>query len=155
MRPVIEHHDPVGVADRRQPVGDDDRGAAARGVAQRLLDQLLGHRVEVGRRFVEHQDAGIADDGARDRDPLALAARHHRAALADERVEPGGQRGDHVGQVRGRDRALERPFRDVLPAVEHVLAAACRERGTRPARRARSSDASSRPRTASSRRRRP
>src|SRR5262245_22115443 len=35
------HHDPVGVLDRRQPVGDDQRGAPRSQLSQRLLDHLL------------------------------------------------------------------------------------------------------------------
>ncbi len=58
------------------------------GVVERLLDQPLGDGVEVRGRLVQDEDARVADDGARDGDPLALTARHHRAALAHERVEP-------------------------------------------------------------------
>ena len=53
---------------------------------ERLLDQALGVAVERAGRLVEDQDARVAQDRARDRDPLALAARQARAALADRRI---------------------------------------------------------------------
>jgi hypothetical protein len=53
---------------------------------QRLLHQLLAFGVERRGRLVEQQDRRVAQDGAGDRDALALAARQHDAALADRRV---------------------------------------------------------------------
>ena len=42
-------------------------------------------------RLVEKQDRGVLQDGARDAEPLALAARELGAALADERCRsPAG-----------------------------------------------------------------
>src|SRR5438128_2427532 len=38
---VLEHDDPACVADRREPVGDDDRGSVRHQPAQSLLDQRL------------------------------------------------------------------------------------------------------------------
>ena len=56
-------------------MGDHERGAAAAERAQAVLDLGLALRVETRRRLVEHQNAGIRQNRARDRDPLALAAR--------------------------------------------------------------------------------
>src|SRR5262249_37194575 len=44
---VLQHDEPVGFADRREAMGDHDRGAAARGIDERLLHQLFRHRVEM------------------------------------------------------------------------------------------------------------
>ena len=52
---------------------------------ERGLDQRLVVRVERAGRFVEDQDARILEQHARDRQPLALAARELVAALADDR----------------------------------------------------------------------
>jgi hypothetical protein len=61
---VLEHDDQAGVADRREAVGDDDRGAAGEQAAQALLDAVLGVDVDVGGRLVEDQDPGIGDQRA-------------------------------------------------------------------------------------------
>ena len=53
---------------------------------QAVLDERLALAVEARRRFVEHQDARVGEDRARDRDALALPARQLDAALADDRV---------------------------------------------------------------------
>src|ERR1700724_3549177 len=53
VRPVLDHatvledEDPAGVADRREAVGDHDRGAAGDESPQTLLDQALGVDVHV------------------------------------------------------------------------------------------------------------
>ncbi len=44
--PVADRRDPVGVASRRQPVGDDLRGASFAQAAQRCLDAALGAAVD-------------------------------------------------------------------------------------------------------------
>ena len=62
--------------------------------------------VERARRLVEHQHRRVAQDGARDRDPLLLAAGEAEAALADDGVVAVGQRGD---QCRGSARRARRP----------------------------------------------
>ena len=67
-------------------MGDDDRGAARKQPAQTLLDPPLGVQVDVGGRLVEHEDARVGDQRARERDQLALAGGQLRAALADLRV---------------------------------------------------------------------
>ena len=57
-------------------VGDDDtRDAAMRGGAQEAHDRLAVHGVERAGRLVGEQQPALADDRARDRDALALAAR--------------------------------------------------------------------------------
>ena len=64
-------------------------------VADRLGDLLLGERVERRGGLVEHQQVRPAQEGARDRQPLLLAAGDLHPALADDRVEalvgPGEQ----------------------------------------------------------------
>ena len=51
-----------------------------------VLDDALAFVIERAGRLIEDQDARIADEGARDRDALALAAREPAAPLADDRV---------------------------------------------------------------------
>ena len=80
------------------------------GRVEHVAHQPLGRlRVEVRGRLVEHQHGRAGEQRARQHEPLALAAGHARALLADERVEPGRERGDPVGQsARGRGRLAAR-----------------------------------------------
>ncbi len=87
-------------ADRRQPVRDHERRASAHEVLERALDERLGLGVERGRRLVEQQHPRVAHERARDREPLALAARQARAALADDGVPALGLRVDDLERVR-------------------------------------------------------
>src|SRR5262249_45510514 len=50
---------------------------------QRVLDLELGGGVDGAGGFVEHEDAGIGQEGASEADKLALAEGHAGAALAD------------------------------------------------------------------------
>ena len=83
---MVEHDDVVGIDHRREAMRDDDGRAALHHLGEGLLHPRLGLIVERRRGFVEHQDRRIAHDGARDGQPLALAAGERDAVLADQRV---------------------------------------------------------------------
>ena len=68
---------------RGQAVGDDQRRAVPGELRQRLLHQPLRFGIERARRLVEQQDRRVLEDGARQRQPLALAAGEPQAAVAD------------------------------------------------------------------------
>jgi hypothetical protein len=100
---VLDDGDLVGLDHRGQPVGDQHRGAALPEAAKGLLDSCLGDHVEVGGGLVEHQQGGVGDPGARERDQLALAGGDQDAALADLGVEAVGEAGDdRFGADRAR-----------------------------------------------------
>ena len=88
---VVDDRDAIGAHRGRQPVGDDDRGAALEQRVEAGLDLRLRLEVEVRRRLVEHEDARSGEEGARQRDQLALARRQRHAALVDRRVDAVGQ----------------------------------------------------------------
>jgi hypothetical protein len=71
---AVEHDQAVGIAQRRQAVGDGDRRPAPHQVVERFLDFLLGRRVDRRGRLVENQDARVDEQRAGDRDALAFAA---------------------------------------------------------------------------------
>src|SRR3954447_1394053 len=52
---LVEHDDLVGADHRREAVRDDERRAAAADAVERVLDLLLGERVERRGRFVEDE----------------------------------------------------------------------------------------------------
>ena len=88
---AVEHHDLVAVADRAQPVRDDQAGAAAR--AQALVDLPLDERVERAGRLVEHQQRRVAGERAGDLQPLPLTAAPVAPALLDHAVVAARARG--------------------------------------------------------------
>ena len=82
--PALVHHDDlVGLADRREAVGDDERGPAPQQAPQRRLDQALGLGVDAARRLVQDQDARIGQQGAGEGEQLPLPDREADAALLD------------------------------------------------------------------------
>src|SRR6266542_3084767 len=120
--PVLQHHDQVGVADRRQPVRDDERRAAGEQQPQRALDLPLRADVDGARRLVEDQDLRVGEQRPRERDELALPVREARAALLqvrvvavlevdDEVVRADGLRGSNNLVVGGVGRGVS----DVVP----------------------------------------
>ena len=119
---VLDDEDDVGVADRVEVMGDDDRRPALHQFSRAPMTACSDSGVQPGRGLVENQDRRVADDGAGDGDALALAAGQRDATLAHHRVVAVGHRVDElvrVGQfgraldLRGRARRLA--VRDVLP----------------------------------------
>ena len=87
---VVQHQDQVRVAHGADALGDDEHRAPARAdeTVERLADGRFGLCVDRRGAVVEDQQARIDEQGARDRQPLALAARQADAAFADERLVP-------------------------------------------------------------------
>ena len=83
MLPLLEHDDHVGGEHGADALGDEEDGAVAHQLADRVLDARLGGDVERARRVVEDQDPRPADERARDREALALPAGEVRAAPLD------------------------------------------------------------------------
>ena len=70
------------------------RGALALEAADQLPELAAGLGVEPGRRLVEEEQLGVADDAERDVDAAALAARQLLDARARLLLEPDGR--DHL-----------------------------------------------------------
>ena len=92
-------------------------------------DGVGGGGVEVLAGLVEDEDREVGDEGAGQREALALAARQARAMLADGGVEPEGQRLHPVEEAGPSECVAELAFGrvpsgqlEVLPqgGVEHV-----------------------------------
>ena len=104
--PVHEDRDAVGERHRLfLVVGDVDRGRAERALqlvqAEPRLEAQL--RIEVGQRLVEQEQLRLADDRARQRDALLLAARKlaGRALQQVADVDLGGGVGDRALDLGG------------------------------------------------------
>ena len=118
---AVEHHDPVGADHAREAMGEDQRGAAFHQPIERLLDERLALGVHRGERLVEHEDRRIAQERARDRDTLALAAREADPPLADDGGVALGQPRDELVGVGGARGGLELGRRRVGLAHPQVL----------------------------------
>jgi len=103
---VAEHRDPVRQRSRLVQVvgGEQDRDPAAGQGADHVPERAPGLRVEPGRRLVEEQQLGAADEAERDVKPPLLAA----GQRADPRPGLAGQP-DQVDHLGGPPRARVEP----------------------------------------------
>ena len=88
---VAHDDDLIGALDGGDAVRDKDRGSLAHHVAQPAENAFFGVGVDARKRVVEHQNFRLAQDGARERRPLLLAAGKRDAALADHGVEAAAE----------------------------------------------------------------
>src|SRR5439155_773757 len=96
---VLEHDDAVGPAHGRKPVRDEEGRAALGQSVQGLQQSVFGFDVERAGRLVEDQNGRVLQQGARNRNALALAAGERRPALADHGVVAVGQTHDELVRV--------------------------------------------------------
>ena len=124
---AFEDDDLVRVANRAQTVRDGDDSAAFHQSLERFHHELLRLGVERGGRFVENEDGGVANDGARDADALTLATGKREAAFADHRIVTMRHLGDELVRIShlcGLDDFLQRRIRS---PISNVLADRARE----------------------------
>jgi hypothetical protein len=88
---LVDDQDLIGLTDGRQPVGDDQRGAAGQGRLERLLDGGLRLGVQMRGGLVKHHDGRRLEQQPGQRDPLLLAAGQPEAAVAHDGVQAVGQ----------------------------------------------------------------
>src|SRR6476646_9638126 len=117
---AIHDNNQVCAQDRRQSVGNRDRGAALLDTLDRCLDEPLRDGVQRRGRLVQHQDARVLEEHSGERDALLLAATQFVAALADDRVVALRQLGDALmdrGNAGGLDQLLVGSIRLGVPQV--------------------------------------
>ena len=120
-RPVVEHQDAVRSDHARQPVREDEGGAALHQPVERLLDDRLVLRVHRGQRLVEDQDRRIAEQRTGDGDALPLPAGELDAPFPDHGGVALRQPDDELVGVRGARRRLELLPGGVGPAETQVV----------------------------------
>jgi hypothetical protein len=103
---AIHHQDQVRGQDGAQAMRDHDAGASRHDALQRILDQRFGFAVERAGGFVEHQDARVFQDDARQGNALFLAAAQAIAALAHDGVVALRQVHDELVDVGGARRGF-------------------------------------------------
>src|SRR5690349_6306887 len=87
-------------------MSDDERCALRHEFIEGRADVMLADRIETRSRFVEDQDRCVLQEGAGDRDPLALAARQLYAAFANAGREAVREPVDKLAERRAGDRTL-------------------------------------------------
>ncbi len=90
--------------------------------AQARLDASLGVQVHVGGGLVQHEDARVGDQGAGEREQLALTGGQLRAALADLGVVAVGELCDELLRADRRRGLADVIFAGVGSAEGDVLA---------------------------------
>lgn len=70
--PVFEDNDQIGMLNRREAVGRDERGFTAALLADVLDDLRFCPRVHGRQSIIQNQNVRIRDEGPGDRDPLLL-----------------------------------------------------------------------------------
>ena len=82
----VDDEDAVGLHDRAQAVRHDECRTAPQQLLQGILHEQFGAGVHGAGSFIQHENAGVGEEGAREADQLPLTQAHVRAALADIRV---------------------------------------------------------------------
>ena len=118
----VQHNDVVRMLDRGQPMRDHDGGAAFHQRAQRVLDELLGLRVDVRSRLVHNEDARRVGQRAGKAQKLPLAGGKRGAAFRDGLVILQGQRFDEAVRVDGMRRGADFRVADALVVQPDVAA---------------------------------
>src|SRR5439155_24451381 len=88
----VEDRDLVTAIDRREPVRDDDRGAAFEERVDGALDMAFRRRVETRRGLIEDDETWIAEEHARERDELRLTGGQRSRTQLRVEATPCGQR---------------------------------------------------------------
>ena len=83
---AVHDHDHIGVLDCGEAVSYDHGGPIFEEVPQRVLNQNLGERINVGGRLIEDQKAGVRQHGASEADELALPHAEVAAPLLEDRI---------------------------------------------------------------------
>ena len=106
----LEHEDRVRIHQGGQPVGYDDHRPPLGDPADVFVDDRLAVRIESAGGFVKDQDLGVENEGSRDRESLALAARQVRRPLVDVRLVTAGKPVDEflgAGEPSHPDQLIE------------------------------------------------
>src|SRR5258708_28925995 len=97
----MEHGDTIGIADRGNAVGDENRGAPVHHIAQVIENFIFGVGIDAGERVVENQDSWIPNESARNRRSLLLSARQRYAAFPNHGAITLGKALDVDGNICG------------------------------------------------------
>ena len=83
---VLHDENEIRIADRGQPMGDDEARSALHQLVHRLLDVDFRPRIDAARRFIQNENRRVRQNGAGDRQQLLLTLRNVRCFLVEHRV---------------------------------------------------------------------
>src|SRR5208283_5513571 len=106
--PALDNKDLIGASNGRKAVSDNQRRAAMHQMAQALLDQRFGFRIQTRGRLVENQNPGVGQDGAGNRYALSLTARQPNPTFTHDGVVPACQSLRELLYMRGFTGLLNR-----------------------------------------------
>src|SRR5260370_6597178 len=123
--PMLDDKDALSALDRGNAMRNQDGSAAPHDPCQPGEDSLFRECVYAGKRIVEDQNPWIAQNRARNRNPLLLSSRQREPALADHGLIPGRKIRDVRSDSRQFRRTRDLGFRRTLNAPSNVF----RQRG--------------------------
>src|SRR5271166_26134 len=119
---AIHNTDLIRLSHRRKSVGNDNGGSALAERPQSVLDRLLGFRIERRGRLIEQDNRRVLEEGAGDRDALALTAGKLHAALAAGRVVSVFETHDEVVRIGRLGRGDDLLLAGARPAHRDIFA---------------------------------
>ena len=119
--PVIQDEDPVGVANRRQPVRDHQGRVTRAQPPERIEHRLFGDGIDGRSGFIENQDRGLLQQRAGDTQSLPFSPRQGGAPLGDRGVIALRKPSHEHVHVRGTRRRLHLGVGGVESAVSNVV----------------------------------
>jgi len=84
--PVIQDNDAIGIANRGEAVGDDDRRPACQDLFQSLLEQVFGLGIDACRCLVEQENGRVGQNRPGKADELALSHTQVLTPLLEHRI---------------------------------------------------------------------
>ena len=118
---LLQDHDPVGAAHRRETMGDDEGRSAFGETLDRFQKQTFRSRVESARRFVQEQDGRVLQERAGDGEALAFASGESCAALANDCLVALRQALDKSVRIGNAGRCFNLSHRCVRAAISNVF----------------------------------
>ena len=119
---LLQHHDPVRLGNRAEPVRDGQHCAPLAGGAQRVLDLLFRVGVERACCLVQQQDRRVLEQRARNPHALLFTARQLEPTLTHGRVVPVRQTHNEIMDLGGAGGVKDVLFARVVPAIGDVVA---------------------------------
>src|ERR1700685_422028 len=124
---AVQHGDAIGVADGRNAMRNEDRGAPLHYVAQVVEDFIFRVSIDAGERIVEDEDSWIANQGAGDGGALLLPAGKRNSAFPHKRLIALGKAFNVGGDVGRIGRIVNLPVRGRVDSQSNIFADAVAE----------------------------
>ncbi len=105
---MIEDHDLVDRVQRGQSMGDDQRRATPHQIDDGRLEAPFGLRVDTSGRLIEHEQVGVTQPHASERQKLRLARRQSGATRAERALDATVRKRSEADALQRIDRRQHR-----------------------------------------------